>query len=136
MTTQTVHIHTFDYGSSLSSATLRNVADDTLVATADTVNEVTADSGLYAAVFGEIAVIAAGEYRLRAIVSGKPINRYVTLAGTDNEVVEARSERAAVLDSASVDAIRDGIPKVGETHRYTQVASAATTTDVSIGEAT
>lgn len=43
---------------------------------------------------------------------------------------------AVELDSASVDAIRDGIPKVGETHRYTQVASAATTTDVSIGEAT
>jgi hypothetical protein len=42
----------------------------------------------------------------------------------------------AELDSASVSAIRDGIPKVGETHRYTQVASAATTADVSIGEAT
>jgi len=40
------------------------------------------------------------------------------------------------LDSASVAAIRDGIPKVGETHRYTQVDSGATTTDVSIGEAT
>jgi hypothetical protein len=105
MTTQTVHIHTYDYGASLSSATLRNVADDTLVATADTVNEVTADSGLYAAVFGETSVIAAGEYRLRAIVSGKPINRYVTLAGTNNEVVEARSERAAVLDSAVGDQI-------------------------------
>lgn len=136
MTTQTVHIHTYDYGASLSSATLRNVVDDTLVATADTVNEVTADSGLYAAVFGESAAIAAGEYRLRAVVSGKPLNRYVTLAGTDGEIVEARNERLAVLDSASTDAIRDGIPKVGETHRYTQVASGATTTDVSIGEAT
>jgi len=46
------------------------------------------------------------------------------------------SDVRAALDSASVSAIRDGIPKVGETHRYTQVASAATTTDVSIGEAT
>jgi len=90
MTTQTIHLHTYDYGASLSSATLRTVADDVLVATADSVNEVTADSGLYAAVFGEVAVIAAGEYRLRAVVSGKPINRYVTLAGTDGEVVEAR----------------------------------------------
>jgi len=43
---------------------------------------------------------------------------------------------AAELDPASVTAIRDGIPKVGETHRYTQVDSGATTTDVSIGEAT
>ena len=100
MTTQTVQIHTFDYGASLSSATLRSIADDTLVATADSVNEVTADSGLYAAVFGETSVIAAGTYRLRAVVSGQPINRYVTLAGTNNEVVQSRSERLAELDSA------------------------------------
>jgi len=45
-------------------------------------------------------------------------------------------QEAVELDSASVTAIRDGIPKVGETHRYTQVDSGATTTDVSIGEAT
>jgi hypothetical protein len=101
MTTQTAQIHTFDYGASLSSATLRNIADDTLVATADSVNEVTADSGLYAAVFDEASVIAAGTYRLRAVISGQPINRYVTLAGTDNEVVQSRSERLAELDSAT-----------------------------------
>ena len=100
MATQTVHIQTYDYGVSLSSATLRVVSTDVLVATADTVNEVTADSGLYAAVFGETSVIAAGEYRLRAVVSGKPINRYVTLSGTDGEIVEARNERLAVLDPA------------------------------------
>jgi len=108
-TTQTIHIQTYDYGASLSSATLRIVATDVLVATADTVNEVTADSGLYAAVFGETAVIAAGEYRLRAIVSGKPINRYVTLAGTDGEIVEARSERLAVLDSDALDPVLEAI---------------------------
>jgi len=45
-------------------------------------------------------------------------------------------QEASELDSASVTAIRDGIPKVGETHRYTQVDSGATTTDVSIGAAT
>jgi hypothetical protein len=99
MTTQTVQLQTFDYGASLTSATLRNVADDTLVATADSVNEVTADSGLYAAVFGEASVIAAGTYRFRAVVGGQPINRYVTLAGVDAEVVQARSERAVELDS-------------------------------------
>jgi len=99
MTTQTVQIHTYDYGASLSSDTIRSIADDTLVATADSVNELTADSGLYAAVFEEASVIAAGTYRLRAVVSGQPINRYVTLAGTNNEVVQSRSERLAVLDS-------------------------------------
>ena len=101
MTTQTVQIHTYDYGASLSSATIRSIADDTLVATADSVNEVTTDSGLYAAVFGEASVIAAGTYRLRAVVSGQPINRYVTLAGTDNEVAQARSERLVELDPAA-----------------------------------
>jgi len=109
MTTLTVHLHTYDYGASLTSATLRIVADDTLVATADSVNEVTTNSGLYAAVFDEVAVIAAGEYRLRAVISGKPINRYVTLAGTDGEIVEARNERLVVLDSASVSAVQAGL---------------------------
>lgn len=56
----------------------------------------------------------------------------------------------AVLDtttSTKIDAILEdtgttlpglisGIPKVGSTHRYTQVAQTSTTTDVSIGEAT
>lgn len=91
MTTQTVHLHTFDYGASLSSATLRAVTTDNLVATADSANEVTADSGVYAIVFGETSVIPAGTYRLRAVVSGAPLNRYVTLAGTDGEVVQSSS---------------------------------------------
>lgn len=110
MTTQTALIDTRDYGASLTSATLRAVTTDTLVATADSVNEVTADSGLYAAVFGEASVIAAGTYRLRAIISGQPITRYVTFAGTDGEVVQSRSERVAELDSsltAQLQAIED-----------------------------
>ena len=100
MTAQTAHIQTFDYGTSLSSATLRDLEDDTLVATADTVNEVTADSGIYAAVFGESAVIAAGTYRLRAIVNGQPINRYVTFAGVDGEVVQSSTVPAMGLTTA------------------------------------
>lgn len=102
MTTQTAHIQTYDYGASLTSATLRTVDTDTVVATADSTNEVTADGGLYAAVFGEVSVIAAGDYRLRAVVGGQPINRYVTLAGVDGEVVQSRSDRYAVLDSAAL----------------------------------
>ena len=97
MTTQTVHIQTYDYGASLTSATLRAIDTDTLVATADTTNEVTVDSGLYAAVFGEVAAITAGTYRLRAVAGGQPINRYVTLTGVDAEVVQSRSERFAEL---------------------------------------
>lgn len=105
MTTQTVQIVSFDYGPSLSSVTLRNLTTDALVATADTCNEVTADSGLYAAVFGETAVIPAGNYRLRAVVSGAPLNRYVTLAGTDNEVVQSSSVPPDAALTTKVDAI-------------------------------
>lgn len=106
MTTQSVQIVTYDYGASLSSVTLRNRSSDVLVATADSCAEVTADSGLYLAVFGETSVIAAGEYRLRAIVGGKPLNRYVTLTGVDGEVAISRNEATAVLDSA---ALRGGL---------------------------
>ncbi len=104
-TTQTVQIVAYDYGPSLSSVTLRSLSDDSLVATADTCNEVTADSGLYAAVFGETAVIPAGNYRLRAVVSGAPLNRYVTLAGTDGEVVQSSSVPPDASLTAKVDAI-------------------------------
>ena len=119
MTTQTIHIQTYEYGASLTSATLRAIDTDTLIATADTVNEVTADSGLYAAVFGEVAAIAAGTYRLRAVAGGQPISRYVTLAGVDAEVVQSRWDRfaelppngitAAVLATDAVAKIADGV---------------------------
>lgn len=150
MTTQTIHIQTYDHGASLTSATLRTIDTDTLVATADTVNEVTADSGLYAAVFGEVSVIAAGDYRLRAVVGGQPINRYVTLAGVDAEVVQSRSERYAVLDSAarvkldatqpdyapstqtSMDAIAIVANKIGSVV-FGTVTGAGTATEVFVG---
>ena len=78
-----------------------------------------------------------GLYRCVAKTTGGVVAGagYVTI-GASTAAVRIRSEEAAVLDPASVSAIRDGIPKVGETHRYTQVDSGATTTDVSIGEAT
>ena len=119
MTTQTVHIQTYDYGASLTSATLRAISTDALVATADTTDEVTADSGLYAVVFDEVTAITAGTYRLRAVAGGQPINRYVTLAGVDAEVVQSRSERfaelpangitASVLATDAVNEIADGV---------------------------
>ena len=40
------------------------------------------------------------------------------------------------ITSQDLDTALAGIPKVGQTHRYTQVASTSTTTDVSIGAAT
>lgn len=140
-TSQKVQIDTYDFGASLTNPTLGALATGTTISngTANSCNEQTADSGVYIADFvgaDASALIPAGTYRLRTTVNGIPLKRFVTFTGVDGELVYARSERAAVLDSASVTAIRDGIPKVGETHRYTQVDSGATTTDVSIGEAT
>jgi hypothetical protein len=102
MTTQSVQFTTYDFGASLSPVTLRDPDDDTLVTTADTCAEISADSGVYVAVFDEVAVIPAGVYRLRAVVDGVPLNRFVTLAGVDGELAYSRSERAAELDSAAL----------------------------------
>jgi hypothetical protein len=101
MTTQTAYIQTFDYGSSLGSPTIRNETTDVAeTVTGITCNEVTADSGLYAFVVTNTSVLAGG-FRIRCVVNGQPINRYVTFAGVNNEVVFSRSERAVELDSAS-----------------------------------
>jgi len=100
-TSQSVQIVTYDFGSTLSNVTLRDELTDTLVATADSCPEISADAGVYVAVFGEPSLIAAGVYRLRAIVDGAPLNRFVTLTGVDGEVAVSRIERSSVLDSAT-----------------------------------
>jgi hypothetical protein len=92
VTTQTAIIITQDYGSSLSTPTLRNYLTDTLIVAADSANEVTADSGRYALVFDETSVHAAGWYALRAFVSGAPINRFVYFTGVDGETAIAVSD--------------------------------------------
>jgi hypothetical protein len=102
MTTQTAIIITQDYGSSLSTPTLRNYLTDTLITAADSANEVTADSGRYALVFDETSVHAAGWYGLRAFVSGAPINRFVYFTGVDGETAIA------------VDNLPVGVPQVGQ----------------------
>ena len=122
-------------GRTLTAKLFTLAAPDTVAFTADSVTERTNAKGEYVCTFGEASAISGDHtlvllYGTLAAAVGK-----VTFAGTDGETA---SETAvlAELDSASLSAIRDGIPKVGETHRYTQVDSGATTTDVSIGEAT
>ena len=102
MTTQTAIIITADYGSSLSTPTLRNYLTDTLIIAADSANEVSADSGRYALVFDETSVHAAGWYGLRAFVSGAPINRFVYFTGVDGETAIA------------VDNLPVGLPQTGQ----------------------
>jgi hypothetical protein len=99
MTIQYVQIQTYDFGATLSDVTLRNPLTDAVIATADSCSELSADSGIYRAEFDETSVIAAGVYRLRAVVSGSPLNRWVTLTGEDAELAYSRMERAAELDA-------------------------------------
>lgn len=103
-TSQKVQIDTYDFGASLTAPTLGALSTGTTITdgTASTCNEQTADSGVYVADFvGADAshLIPAGTYRLRTSVNGKPLKRFVTFTGVDGELVYARSERAAVLDS-------------------------------------
>jgi hypothetical protein len=126
---QTVLIDTYDYGASLTSATIRNADTDVLVATAASANEVTADGGLYAVVFTDATtVIPAGTYRVRGIVAGAPIARYVTLTGVDGEIATGRSERAAELDSATQASI-DTVQAIAAG----TVTGAGTATEVFVG---
>ena len=101
MTKQYVQIQTYDFGASLSDVTLRNPLTDAVIATADACPELSTDSGIYRAEFDETSVIAGGLYRLRAVVSGSPLNRWVTLTGEDAELAYSRMERAVALDSAT-----------------------------------
>jgi hypothetical protein len=103
MTTQTVLLQTQDYGASLTSATLRNITTDTLEKTADSANEVTADGGLYALVFGEATVIPAGWYRVRAIIAGLPILRYVYLTGVDTETAYAVVDMPVIIPPTALE---------------------------------
>ena len=101
MTIQTALIDTFDYGAALDSATARAVTTDNLIETATSRDRVgSAGSGLYAIVF-DLASVISGSLRIRAVVAGSPITRYVTFAGVDGEVVQTRREQAAELDSAT-----------------------------------
>jgi len=113
-TSQKVQIDTYDYGASLTAPTLENpLTGDTITdGTAATCNEQTADSGVYIADYvGADAshLVPAGTYRLTTAVNGKPLKRWVTFTGVDGEVVYARTERTAELDSASVTAVRSGL---------------------------
>jgi len=121
-----------DADSTPSVAVQKNGAS---VADSVTIAKRSATTGLYDCSYNPAAEVEGDTFQFEesAAVTG-------TTTGSATYVnqfsVRAVHAGAAELDSSSLSAIRDGIPKVGETHRYTQVDSGATTTDVSIGEAT
>ena len=105
MTTQTVLLDLYDYGASGGTVTVRDPEDLSLVDTADSVTKSSEWSSRYVAVFTRGSVLAAGVYPIGVSFNGIPFLMYVTLTGVDGEVALARSEKAAVLDSASRAAI-------------------------------
>lgn len=132
-TSQKVQIDTFDFGSSLTAPTLGALATGTTIAngTALTCNEQTVDSGVYIADFvgaDPSALIPAGTYRLRTAVNGLPLKRFVTFTGVDGEVVYARSEEAAVLNTAT----QTQINRIEATASGT-LSGAGTSTEVFVG---
>jgi len=130
MATQTVEFRSPP--SQTVTAKLFAIGSDTEVASVSS-TEATNRKGTYSAAYTDVA---AGEYELIALVGAVPVARWFVTLTLTTATFQARDKVNAELDSTSLSAIRDGIPKVGETHRYTQVDSGATTTDVSIGEAT
>ena len=136
MTTQYAVFKGLPTGLTLTKKVFTDAVPDTEVTgITGAITERTNAKGEYVVAVTKAAVIT-GIHTLILFVGSAPIaTGSRTFAGTDGETATTTPE-TAVLDPASVSAIRDGIPKVGETHRYTQVDSGATTTDVSIGEAT
>lgn len=97
MTTQTCEGR-FATGQTLT-AKLFNVTGNTLVATADTVTERAARLGVYACVFGEASVIAAGLYELVLYSGSTPVSwQTVALTGTDAETTNEALTEQYLLD--------------------------------------
>ena len=109
MTTQTINVDAFGYTGTFGAKLRDPDTIATLVATADTVVASGTIASRFVCTFGEVSVIAAGEYLLEFIVNGVSSILYVTLTGVDGEVALARSERAVELDSATITSIQSGL---------------------------
>jgi hypothetical protein len=99
MTTQTVNIDAFGYTGTFGAKLRDPDTIATLVATADTVAASGTIASRFVCTFGEVTVIAAGEYLLEFIVNGVSSILYVTLTGVDGETALARAERSVTLES-------------------------------------
>ena len=95
MPSYSAQIVTFDFGASLSNVTVRDELTDALVATASSCAEINTDSGVYVAIFST-GITVGTLYRLRAVVDGSPINRYVVF-GVDGSTVPTSEDRSVVV---------------------------------------
>ena len=106
MTTQTLLLDLFDYGSSPVTVTVHNPDTLVLTDTADTVTKNVVNGCRYVAVFTRDSVLAAGVYAVGIEVNGIPGLLYCTLTGVDGETAIARAERPSLATvEAKVDSI-------------------------------
>lgn len=107
MTTQTINIDAYDYGSATFAVRLRDASDLSVTeATAATVAVSANVAARYIATF--TTLVSAGVYYVEFEVDGAIYPQWVTLTGVDGEATETRNDRGAVLLTAtqtSIDAI-------------------------------
>lgn len=128
---ETITFHALDLSGETALKLFLRKNDGTLLNTGgDALTEISS-SGVFAATLAE-ARTGLGSLSVRVCDGTETADNllYDGFLPEGSTTIGATAE----LDSASTAAIRNGIPKVGETHRYTQVDSSATTTDVSIGD--
>ena len=132
---ETITLHALDLSGETTLKLFLRKDDGTLLNTGgDDLAEI-GSSGVFTAILAESRT-GLGDLSYRVCLATETADNLLIDGFLPEAETTIGASSTAVLDSASVSAIRDGIPKVGETHRYTQVDSGATTTDVSIGEAT
>lgn len=134
---QKVQIVTFDQGPSLSDVTVKSLLTDSTVTggTADSCPEIATDAGVYVAEFvnaDAAALIPAGTYRLRAVIGGAPLNRYVTLKGVDGEVAYSTDVPPASSSGISVANVTKSLDDTGPITFSWPVTGAVITAQVSI----
>jgi len=135
---QKVQIVTFDQGPSLSDVTVKSLLTDSTVTggTADSCPEIATDAGVYVAEFvnaDAAALIPAGTYRLRAVIGGAPLNRYVTLKGVDGEVAYSTDVPPSSSSGISVANVTKSLDDTGPITFSWPVTGATITGQVSIG---
>lgn len=111
MPTYSAQIATFDFGASLSNVTVRDELTDALVSTAGSCAEISLDAGIYVAIFTS-GITPGVLYRLRAVVDGSPINRYVVF-GADGSTVSTSEDRASVVAGSGAATLANQTTMIG-----------------------
>ncbi len=123
MTTFTLLIDAYDYGAAPMAAAIGDATTLVIEDTAGSVTQNAVNGCRYVAVFNRPAAYAAGVYAVRIEVNSIPGLLYCTLAGVDGEVVHARMERTAELDSDSLVAVNAQVVDALSVDTYAELSA-------------